>query len=328
MQSNVIRNEPGVPAAKAGQIASPASCKKAVPIEHEIAAVIARTKQEFLIAATYRPDVWMAALKSVGPHLPTQARRSFREFMDWDESERNQAMSALEGAIGWAEQDGGFRLRSLVSEYMLSPQLANALFAHWPSSDLDAVKNQYNAWRNAVNDLVTRYQRLAFKIANQFNASVGGEGDWVSHAFFALIKAAERYDDPTKAEFMTFAYRWIRSELKKVYERDAVIKGLTQFDSDTHNKDRSALIGGQDSLVGLAPGPNQQFVVINRRKEVAAAIDMLTERERLVIGRLYGLGEQDEERSAVEVGQELGVSPNRISQIKTAALAKMQSATV
>ncbi len=294
------------------------------PVEHQIARDIGLSLTNLFRAAGRRPDIWNAALERMAPRRPTQARRAFRQFMSWDDDQRNQAMSALEDAIDGAAEDQGERLQSVISEYQLSPGLAHALFACWPAFERDAINAPYKQWRNAVNTLVSKYQRLAFKLANQQQHRIGENREWVSHAFFALIRAAEMYDDPGKAEFMTFAYRWIQFELKKASEREHDNNELRSLTLDTHSEARNLLNGDEEGLVGLMPNPNRQFVAINRAKEVCSAISLLTERERFVIRRLYGLNEQEQVSTADQISRDVGVTRARIYQIKASAFSKMR----
>jgi RNA polymerase sigma factor (sigma-70 family) len=293
------------------------------PREHQLALEVSQCLSDLLRAAADKPEVWEMAINSLAPHRPTQARRTFRHFMSWNDDQRSQAMAALEGAIDWAKDGRGELLLDTIEELELSPRFAHALVACWPASDHDAIKAPYSRWRNAVNELVSKYHRLAFKLANQFQARVGGDEDWVSQAFLALIKAAEMYD-ASKAEFITFAYSWIQFELKKAYEHESEHQKLIPSSPDTHNETRNPENGEEESFVGLVPGPNQQFVAINRAKEVSAAINALTERERVVIRRLYGLNEREEVITADEISRDLGVTRARVYQIKAQALTKMQ----
>ncbi|WP_417544205.1 sigma-70 family RNA polymerase sigma factor [Marinobacter sp.] len=294
------------------------------PVEHQIAREIGWSLTSLFRATGRRPDIWNAALKRMAPHRPTQARRAFREFMSWGDDQRDQTMFALESAIDWATEDQGKRLQDVISECQLSPALAHALFSCWPASERDAISEPYNRWRKAVNKLVTRYQRLAFKLASQQHQRTGGDGDWVSHAFFALIRAAEMYDNPTKAEFMTFAYRWIKFELKKASEREYENNRLTSFTLDTHSEAKHILNGDEKDLVGLLANPDQQFVALNRAKEICSAINLLTAREQFVIRRLYGLNEEELTSTAQQVSLDIGVTRARVYQIKATAFSKLR----
>ena len=269
-----------------------------------------------------KPDVWKQAIESLAPRRPTQARRVFRHFMDWNDEQRNQAMAALEGAIDWAGHGRNDLLLEAIDEFALSPRLAHAIMACWPAADKGTIKIPYDRWRNAVNELVSKYHRLAFKLANQFQFRVGGEDGWVSQAFIALIKAAEMYDS-SKAEFTTFAYTWIQSELKKAYEYDSEHQKLTSSLSDTHNRSRNP-DDEEGCAASIVPGPNQQFVAINRKKEIAIAVSALTERERVIIRGLFGLNAHEAVIKADEISREMGISRARVYQIKAQAIFKMQ----
>jgi len=294
------------------------------PMEHQIARDIGFSLTSLFRAAGKRPDIWSAALKRMAPHSPTQARRAFRQFMSWNNNQRSKAMSALEIAIDRAADDQGELLQGVISKYQLSPGLAHTLFACWPASERDAISEPYNRWRDAVNKLVNKYQRLAFKLANQQRQRTGGDEEWVSYAFFALIKAAEMYDDPGKAEFMTFAYRWIQYELKKTSEREYESAKLTSLTLDTHSEAKLLLNGDEKALVGLMANPDQQFMAVNRAKEVCSVISLLTERERFVIRRLYGLNEEELTSTADQISRDIGVTRARIYQIKASAFSKIR----
>jgi RNA polymerase sigma factor (sigma-70 family) len=289
-----------------------------------LAVEVSKCLLDLFRVASAKPDVWKPAIESLAPRRPTQARRVFRHFMDWDDEQRNQAMAALEGAIDWAQHGRSDLLLSAIDEFALSPRLAHAIMACWPAGEKATIKTTYNRWRNAVNELVSKYHRLAFKLANQFQSRVGGEEDWVSQAFIALIKAAEMYDS-SKAEFMTFAYKWIQSELKKAYEYDFEQQKLISSLSDTHSEVRKPDTE-EGYAASIVPGPNRQFVAINRKKEVAIAVSALTERERMIIQRLYGLNGREEVITAEEISRDMGLSKARIYQIKAQAISKMQHA--
>src|SRR5690554_2065746 len=163
------------PDAPPGEHKDSASIKKGSPIsrEHHLALEVQAAMTNLFQAASVRPDAWEEALASLAPKRPTQARRAFRHFMSWDDTQRQQALAALEGAIVWAREGRTDLLAKITNEYPLSPRMAHELVACWPASDRDAIDKPYNQWRNAVNELVTRYQRLAFKLAGQFQAQFG-----------------------------------------------------------------------------------------------------------------------------------------------------------
>ncbi len=84
------------------------------------------------------------------------------------------------------------------------------------------------------------------------------------------------------------------------------------------------MLEGDDSLIekvaGEVPNPLEGLQNDAFRGELAAAIATLPERERLVLALYY-----DEELNLKEIGQVLGVSESRVSQIHTQAALRLRS---
>jgi len=84
------------------------------------------------------------------------------------------------------------------------------------------------------------------------------------------------------------------------------------------------MLEGDDSLIekvaGEVPNPLEGLQNEVFRGELAAAIATLPERERLVLALYY-----DEELNLKEIGQVLGVSESRVSQIHTQAALRLRS---
>jgi RNA polymerase primary sigma factor len=70
--------------------------------------------------------------------------------------------------------------------------------------------------------------------------------------------------------------------------------------------------------------PFEQVLDRQRRRGLAAALQTLSEQERLVIARRYGLG-REVGASLEDIGGELGLSRTRIRQIERRALAKIEA---
>lgn len=68
------------------------------------------------------------------------------------------------------------------------------------------------------------------------------------------------------------------------------------------------------------PGPEQRVSEVFFRQSLAQAIDKLPEREKLVLALYY-----DEQLNLKEIGQVLGVSESRVSQIHSQAAARLKS---
>ncbi|MHB8079252.1 MAG: sigma-70 family RNA polymerase sigma factor [Candidatus Krumholzibacteriia bacterium] len=72
------------------------------------------------------------------------------------------------------------------------------------------------------------------------------------------------------------------------------------------------------------PTPEQGYVERELRAEMEAALRLLSPRERSIVGRYYGL-DQEEPASLETIGQEINLSRERVRQIRNRALAKIRA---
>lgn len=97
--------------------------------------------------------------------------------------------------------------------------------------------------------------------------------------------------------------------------QDASGSRLFSFD-DITSTDDSAI----DRLAGALPGPAEGLQDESFKEHLAAAIEGLPEREKLVLALYY-----DEELNLKEIGEVLGVSESRISQIHSQAALRLRA---
>jgi RNA polymerase primary sigma factor len=81
-----------------------------------------------------------------------------------------------------------------------------------------------------------------------------------------------------------------------------------------------------DSLVNPDEvNPEEGYVLGELERELAAALDLLSVREREIVTRYYGLG-KEEAASLEAIGQDIDLSRERVRQIRNQALGKIRSA--
>jgi len=90
------------------------------------------------------------------------------------------------------------------------------------------------------------------------------------------------------------------------------------LDDEDEGDELQQLIGN-----GSLPAPLRTALKELRREELRKALDILTERERMVLSLRYGL-DDDEPRTLEDTGHELGISRERVRQIQNEALEKMR----
>ncbi|HBN16377.1 RNA polymerase sigma factor FliA [Pseudohongiella sp. SYSU M77423] len=98
--------------------------------------------------------------------------------------------------------------------------------------------------------------------------------------------------------------------------QDASGSRLFSFDDLTQGGDDSSI----EVASGEVSGPSEELQEDNFREHLSEAIDGLPEREKLVLALYY-----DEELNLKEIGEVLGVSESRVSQIHSQAALRLRS---
>lgn len=111
---------------------------------------------------------------------------------------------------------------------------------------------------------------------------------------------------------------------KKLNQIRAASRPLVSIDEPLYDDDVSLA----DTLVDAEmPNPEEGFVGNELHAEMHAAMRVLSRRERSIVARYYGLG--DEEPQSLEtIGQDINLSRERVRQIRNQALSKLRTAVV
>lgn len=111
---------------------------------------------------------------------------------------------------------------------------------------------------------------------------------------------------------------------KKLNQIRAASRPLVSIDEPLYDDDVSLA----DTLVDSEmPNPEEGYVGHELNAEMHAAMRVLSRRERSIVARYYGLG--DEEPQSLEtIGQDINLSRERVRQIRNQALSKLRTAVV
>ena len=109
----------------------------------------------------------------------------------------------------------------------------------------------------------------------------------------------------------------------KLNEINAVLRPLLSLDESVHDDDSQPL---QEILADPEDTtPEDDFVQEELHDQLVRAMDKLTDREKDIVTRYYGLG--DEESTSLEaIGEDINLSRERVRQIRNDALRKMRHA--
>lgn len=111
--------------------------------------------------------------------------------------------------------------------------------------------------------------------------------------------------------------------VSKLNEINAVLRPLLSLDESVHDDDSQPL---QEILANPEDTtPEEDFVQKELHAQLLDAMGKLTDRERDIVTRYYGLG--DEESTSLEaIGDDINLSRERVRQIRNDALRKMKQA--
>ncbi len=153
----------------------------------------------------------------------------------------------------------------------------------------------------ALEELVTRHQEGAWRLAYRFLGDAGDAQDMVQEAFLRLLGAAGRYR--ASAAFRTYFYRI-----------------LSRLCLDHARKRRPVLMNSLPEVPDAAATPAERVLRTEREEAVRRALDGLPPRDRMAVVLRYFMGS-----SAAEMGEVLGTSAKGVERLLSRSRARLRS---
>ena len=168
---------------------------------------------------------------------------------------------------------------------------------------------------DARKELIEHNLRLVVYIARRFENTGVGIEDLISIGTIGLIKAVGTYRTDKNIKLATYASRCIENEILMHLRKNAGRKGEVSFDEPL-NTDWD----GNELLLSDVLGTEADVVMRPIEEDVerdllAAAIQMLSPREKQIITLRFGLG-GGKEQTQKEVADQLGISQSYISRLE------------
>ena len=168
---------------------------------------------------------------------------------------------------------------------------------------------------DARKELIEHNLRLVVYIARRFENTGVGIEDLISIGTIGLIKAVGTYRTDKNIKLATYASRCIENEILMYLRKNAGRKGEVSFDEPL-NTDWD----GNELLLSDVLGTDADVVMRPIEEDVerdllAAAISVLSPREKQIITLRFGLG-GGKEQTQKEVADQLGISQSYISRLE------------
>ena len=168
---------------------------------------------------------------------------------------------------------------------------------------------------DARKELIEHNLRLVVYIARRFENTGVGIEDLISIGTIGLIKAVGTYRADKNIKLATYASRCIENEILMYLRKNSGRKGEVSFDEPL-NTDWD----GNELLLSDVLGTEADVVMRPIEEDVdrsllAAAISVLSPREKEIITLRFGLG-GGREQTQKEVADRLGISQSYISRLE------------
>ncbi len=182
---------------------------------------------------------------------------------------------------------------------------------------MDQIDELYEAAVLVKNRIVQSNLRLVVSIAKRHVASTDDFFALVSDGNMSLIRAVEKFDYSRGNKYSTYASWAIMKNFARTIPSE--FKHRDRFRTTTEE----LFLARQDNR--LDPYV-EETVQRTRQRELSKILNRLDEREQKIITARFGLGRGSEPLTLKEVGEEMGVTKERIRQLEARALTKLREA--
>ena len=174
----------------------------------------------------------------------------------------------------------------------------------------------------ARNKLIEHNLRLVAHIVKKYDHKKNDIDDLISIGTIGLIKGVDSFSYKHGTRLTTYVAKCIENEILMYYRSDKKHnKNISLNESVGFDKE-----GNEITVLEILKTPKPEFELDIQKKDNLASLkkyfNVLTEREKEIIIKRYGLNDQDE-ITQKEIAKELGISRSYVSRIEKRALTKI-----
>ena len=176
--------------------------------------------------------------------------------------------------------------------------------------------------REARNQLIEHNLRLVAHIVKKYDSKVEDSDDLISIGTIGLIKGVDSFSNKHGTKITTYCARCIENEILMYFRsNNKNLKNVSLNESIGFDKE-----GNEITILDILKAPKPDFVdEINKKDNIKLLkdyLEILTDREKEIIIRRYGLNNTKEQTQKM-IAKELKISRSYVSRIEKRALTKI-----
>ena len=187
---------------------------------------------------------------------------------------------------------------------------------------------------SAKNKLINSNLKFVVNVANHYKGRGLSLSDLVAEGNVGLLKAYDRFDPSRDVKFISYSVHWIRQSIQEALEKRCGI------DSDDLPKDYENQENGVDEdYIEATNTPNlvdeiievysenEYERLINQNEAIKILFQGLNDRELFIIKSYFGI-DCRKASTLEEIGKEMGLTKERVRQIKENGMKKLRSTAI
>ena len=175
--------------------------------------------------------------------------------------------------------------------------------------------------KNARNTLIEHNLRLVSHIVKKYSNKENND-DLISIGIIGLIKGIDSFSNDKGSKLTTYIARCIENEILMYFRNNK--KNTTNISLD--EKIGFDKEGNEISLLDVLKTPNIDYIdninTYDNIKLLSKYLNVLSEREKIIIYKRYGLNNYDE-MTQKDIANELNISRSYVSRIEKRAITKL-----
>lgn len=185
----------------------------------------------------------------------------------------------------------------------------------------------------AARDKIIRSNlKFVATVAKPFQGLGLSYSDLIAEGNIGLLKAMEKFDYERGYKTISYSVWWIRQTILEALNERNLLKGdelPKDFEKPVEIEDESPYINTDGNSNGAYEDSITENELNNNeiKRTLDVLMDCLTDREKMVLSDYFGLT-GDDELTLEEIGKKLGLTKERVRQIKEKSLKKLRTEAI